>query len=371
MLKSRVLNKLEKLGQSVWYDNISRELLESGGLKDIISSGVRGLTSNPSIFQKAISGSSIYDSDIEVQAGQGRSNVEIFESLAIDDIRAAADTLHDVYVSSKGADGFASLEVNPHLADDTIKTVKEARRLFASVNKPNLMIKVPATQAGIPAIKTLISEGINVNVTLIFSTNTYEEVREAYISGLESRSNAGEDISNISSVASFFVSRVDSAIDDVVKSFGSGQQSLIGKSAIANAKVAYKDFQETFQAERFKVLKEKGARVQRPLWASTSTKNPSFSDVLYVESLIGPDTVTTMPDATLEAYTDHGQPELTITRNVQEAYAQLDLIRSLGIDIDRKTDELVVSGVKQFADSFDDLIQNISDKRNALLIRQT
>ncbi len=370
MSESSVLNKLQTLGQSVWYDNISRELLENGGLKDIIASGVRGLTSNPSIFQKAISTSSVYDSDIKMQAGRDRSDIEIFESLAIDDIRAAADMLHDVYVSSGGADGFASLEVNPHLADDTVKTVEEARRLFAAVNKPNVMIKVPATTAGIPAIKTLISEGININVTLIFSANTYEDVREAYISGLESRSIAGKDISNISSVASFFVSRVDSAIDGVVETLGPDHQTLIGNTAIANAKVAYKDFQETFRSKRFTSLQEKGARVQRPLWASTSTKNPSFSDVLYVESLIGSDTVTTMPDATLEAYTDHGQPELTITRNVEEAYTQLDLIRSLGIDIDRKTDELVVDGVKLFADSFDELIQNISDKRSALLIKQ-
>ena len=368
MSESQTLTELNNLGQSVWYDNIDRRLIQSGELSRIISTGIRGLTSNPSIFEKAISSSDIYDSDIEIMSRQGKSTSEIFEALAVSDIRNAAEILSNVYSETNGADGFVSLEVNPHLANDTNGTVEEARRLFKAVNKPNLMIKVPATPSGMPAIKTLISEGINVNVTLIFSTTSYSEVREAYIAGLESLVNLGGDCSKVSSVASFFVSRVDTVVDGALATVISDQGHLTGKSAIANAKIAYRDFRESFCSNRFTILNKSNARVQRPLWASTSTKNPELSDVLYVESLIGPDTVTTMPDSTLAAYNDHGNPSHTLTDGVVEASDHLGTISSLGIDLERLTEKLVVDGVKQFADSYDQVIKNISDKREVLLV---
>ncbi len=368
MSESGTLAKLINLGQSVWYDNIDRKLIQNGEISGLISTGVRGLTSNPSIFEKAISSSDVYDSDIEIMSRQGKSASEIFESLAVSDIRNAAEILSSVYSETNGADGFVSLEVNPHLANDTNGTVEEARRLFKAVNKPNLMIKVPATPSGMPAIKTLISEGINVNVTLIFSTTSYSEVREAYISGLEARVNSGGDCSDISSVASFFVSRVDTAVDRALEVIKSDQGVLTGKSAIANAKIAYRDFQESFCSNRFDILSKANARVQRPLWASTSTKNPELSDVLYVESLIGPDTVTTMPDATLAAYNDHGHPRPTLKEGVNEASDLLGTIASLGIDLEQLTEKLIVDGVKQFADSYDQVIKNISDKCEVLLV---
>ena len=367
MTESNVLNKLSELGQSVWYDNISRELIQGGQLAEIVSSGVKGLTSNPSIFEKAVASSSIYDSDISDFNHEDVSDIDVYEAIAIADIKSAADVLMSQYQFTNGENGFVSLEVNPHLANDTDGTIKEARRLFIDVDRPNLMIKVPGTKAGIPAIETLISEGINVNVTLIFSSEAYSEVREAYISGLEKLHAAGGDCSKVSSVASFFVSRVDTAVDTILARDLPDQKDLIGKTAIANAKVAYRDFQRSFNSDRFGSLKSVGAKVQRPLWASTSTKNPDFSDVLYVEELIGSDTVTTMPDATLEAYNDHGFPQSTIEKGVDEAIAHLNFIRNSGINLNEITDLLVEAGVKQFADSFDNLIHNISTKRKSLL----
>ena len=367
MTESSVLNKLSELGQSVWYDNISRELIQDGQLAEIVSSGVKGLTSNPSIFEKAVASSSIYDSDISDFNHEDVSDIDVYEAIAIADIKSAADVLMSQYQFTNGENGFVSLEVNPHLANDTDGTIKEARRLFIDVDRPNLMIKVPGTKAGIPAIETLISEGINVNVTLIFSSEAYSEVREAYILGLEKLHAAGGDCSKVSSVASFFVSRVDTAVDTILTKDLPDKKDLIGKTAIANAKVAYRDFQRSFNSDRFGSLKSVGAKVQRPLWASTSTKNPDFSDVLYVEELIGPDTVTTMPDATLEAYNDHGSPRSTIEKSVDEAIAHLNLIRNSGINLNEITDLLVEAGVKQFADSFDNLIHNISAKRKSLL----
>ena len=367
MTQSLVLKKLSDLGQSVWYDNISRELIQNGGLREIVESGVTGLTSNPSIFEKAISTSSIYDNDIESLARDDFTEEEIFEALAISDIKAAADLLGDVYHAAGGMDGFVSLEVNPHLATDTNGTIEEARKLFGAVDRPNLMIKVPATPAGIPAIKTLISEGINVNVTLIFSRAVYENVREAYISGLENLSNRGGNLSKVSSVASFFVSRVDTAIDG---SLEESDQHLIGKSAIANAKAAYADFQRTFSSGRYQTLQNDGARVQRPLWASTSVKNPDFSDVMYVDSLIGLDTVNTMPDVTLDAYKDHGNPNLTLVSDLDDALSHLNMIEKAGVNMDELTEKLLVDGLKAFSDSYDKLIKNISEKRATLLVEQ-
>ena len=367
MPQSLILKKLSDLGQSVWYDNISRELIQSGGLGAIVANGVTGLTSNPSIFEKAISTSSVYDSDIESLARNDLRDDEIFEALAISDIQDAADLLSDIYHATGQTDGFVSLEVNPHLATDTKGTIKEARKLFQAVDRPNLMIKVPATPAGIPAIKTLISEGINVNVTLIFSRVVYGTVREAYISGLEELSNRGGDLSKVSSVASFFVSRVDTAIDGWLEESG---QHLIGKSAIANAKAAYEDFRQTFSLGRYQTLQNSGAKVQRPLWASTSVKNPDFSDVMYVDSLIGSDTVNTMPDVTLDAYKDHGNPSLTIQSNLDDSLAHLDMIEDAGVNMDEITEKLLVDGLKAFSDSYDQLIENISDKRTSLLVEQ-
>ena len=366
MTESNVLNKLSELGQSVWYDNISRELIQGGQLAEIVSSGVKGLTSNPSIFEKAVASSPIYDSDIS-DFNDDISDVDVYEAIAVSDIRSAADVLMPQYELTNAENGFVSLEVNPHLANDTDGTIKEARRLFFDVDRPNLMIKVPGTKSGIPAIETLISEGINVNVTLIFSSESYSDVREAYISGLEKLHALGGDCSKVSSVASFFVSRVDTAVDTILAQNMPDRKDLIGKTAIANAKFAYRDFQRSFNSDRFGSLKSVGARVQKPLWASTSTKNPDLSDILYVEELIGPHTVTTMPDATLEAYNDHGIPQSTIEKRVDEAIAHLNLIRNSGINLNEITDLLVEAGVKQFADSFDNLIHNISTKRKSLL----
>ena len=367
MVQSPILKKLSDLGQSVWYDNISRELIRNGGLGDIVASGVTGLTSNPSIFEKSISSSSIYDGDIESLARKGLEDEEIFETLAISDIQAAADLLHGVYHATAGSDGFVSLEVNPHLAMDTNGTIEEARKLFGAVERPNLMIKVPATPEGIPAIKTLISEGINVNVTLIFSREVYSAVREAYISGLENLLERGGDLGKVSSVASFFVSRVDTAVDGCLES---ADRHLTGKSAIANAKAAYSDFRHTFASDRYRMLLNRGSKVQRPLWASTSVKNPDFSDVMYVDSLIGRDTVNTMPDVTLEAYVDHGQPNLSIEGSLEESLSHLDMIEAAGIDMELVTDMLLADGLKAFSDSYDQLIKNISQKRKSLLVEQ-
>ena len=362
---------LQELGQSVWYDNISRGTIASGELQRLIALGVSGLTSNPTIFDKAISGSSDYDDALRELTGKGKTTSEIYEALAIEDIRAAADLLRPVYDLTDGADGYASLEVNPHLAHDTESTIAEAKRLFGALDRPNVMVKVPATPEGIPAVHRLIGEGLNVNVTLTFSLTAYRDVRQAYMAGLEDLDWAGGDVSHIASVASFFVSRVDTAVDALlderVRAGDEDMEDLLGQAAIANAKLAYRDFNEDFGGDRFEVLRSKGARVQRPLWASTSTKNPNYSDVLYPESLIGPDTVDTMPDATIEAYQDHGRPEITLDRGVPEAEAVFESLEAAGISIEQVTAKLLADGVKSFADSFDSLVNNIEEQRGRLL----
>ncbi|MCY4651679.1 MAG: transaldolase, partial [Dehalococcoidia bacterium] len=279
------LQKLGALGQSVWYDNMYRALIATGELDRLLSLGVTGLTSNPTIFQKAISSGEDYDDSLAEYASRGLTADQLFEALATEDIQAAADILRPVYEQTGGADGFASLEVSPRLAHDTDATVKAALRLFAALDRPNVMIKVPATPEGIPAIRELIGRGVNINVTLIFSLEMYARVREAYIAGLEDLDRAGGNVGAVASVASFFVSRVDTAVDGLIEQRGGGLVSLMGKAAVANAKIAYQDFTETFGRERFQSLARKGARVQRPLWASTSTKNPEYSDVLYVEAV--------------------------------------------------------------------------------------
>ena len=369
--KPNPIQKLRRLGQSVWYDNVYRSLIESGELGELVKLGVSGLTSNPTIFEKAISSSDDYDASLLAGAGAGLSPESLAESLAVEDIRAAADVLRPVHDASGGADGFASLEVNPHLAHDTERTVSEARRLFAALDKPNAMIKVPATPQGIPAIRTLIGEGINVNVTLIFALDMYAQVRDAYIDGLETLAESGGDPSRVASVASFFVSRVDTAVDGALETAGdSSARALMGKAAVANAKIAYRDFKATFASDRFRRLAKMGARVQKPLWASTSTKNPDYSDVMYVESLIGADTVNTMPDATLRAFLDHGAARAdSIEDGVADALSAMDAIARAGVGMDAITDRLTADGVKAFADSFDALLANIAAKRDRLLSR--
>ena len=298
------LHDLADLGQSIWLDYIRRQMLDTGELNQLREMGVRGLTSNPSIFEEAIAQSDDYDDDLRLLAAEGKSPKEIYESLAIDDIRRAADEFHSLFMQTDGRDGYVSLEADPNLAYDTEGTLEEARRLFATVDRPNVYIKVPATPEGVPAIEQLISEGININVTLLFSVGMYEKVAEAYMRGLERLAEQGGDLSKVSSVASFFVSRVDTKVDARLDEMG--VDDIRGKIGIANAKMAYRRFQELFSTSRWEKLAEQGARVQRTLWGSTSTNDPAYPDTLYVDSLIGPHSVNTIPPATLEAFLDHG-----------------------------------------------------------------
>lgn len=365
------LHKLARLGQSVWYDNIRRALLDSGDLERLIDDGVMGVTSNPSIFEKAIAGSADYDDAIRKLVAGGKRAEAIYESLALEDIGRAADLLRPIYDETEGVDGYVSLEVSPALAHDTEGTLAEARRLFAALGRPNVMIKVPATAAGIPAIRTLIGEGINVNVTLIFSLATYEAVAEAFIAGLEDFYESGNGARTVpASVASFFVSRVDVAVDRALsgKIAAGAQQaaSLQGKIAIANAKVAYGRFREIFSGARWGALAAKGARVQRPLWASTSTKNPTYPDTLYVDNLIGADTVNTVPPATLTAFRDHGTAALTLGQGLDEAKVQLAQLADLEVDLDAITRKLQDDGVAAFAKSFESLLASVAEKRDRL-----
>ena len=359
------LHELAELGQSIWLDYISRSLIASGELQKLVDQGLRGVTSNPSIFEKAIAGSADYDEDLNRLVRDGKSVAEIYEDLAMADIRSAADILRPVYEKSGGADGYVSLEVNPALAHDTGATIAEARRLFASLERPNVLIKVPATPAGIPAIETLIGEGINVNVTLIFSLEQYEAVATAYIAGLEKLALAGGDIGSVASVASFFISRVDTAVDKALEEIGNTE--IQGKIAIDNAKIAYSRFREIFSSERWKKLATESARVQRPLWASTSSKNPVYPDTLYVDNLIGPDTVNTLPPATLDDFSDHGTVATTVEIDVDGARMRTAGLAELGIDLDAITNEVLDEGVAAFAKSFEGLIASIAEKRKRLL----
>ena len=325
------LNELAELGQGIWVDYIRRAFITSGELQRLVEQGVQGVTSNPSIFEKAIAGSDDYDEVLSELVVQDKSVVEVYEALAFEDIRAAAVTLRPVYDETNGADGYVSLEVSPALAHDTEGTIAEARRLFSGLDRPNVMIKVPATPEGMPAIETLIGEGINVNVTLMFSLDHYEAVTEAYITGLERLVKAGGDPSQVASVASFFLSRIDSAVDQALGELG--EEELQGKIAIASAKVTYARFGEVFGGARWQALAAKGARVQRPLWASTSTKNPDYPDTMYVDSLIGPHTVNTVPPQTLAAYLDHGLVASTLEEGVEEARSQLARLAELGVGL--------------------------------------
>jgi transaldolase len=373
--QANALIELQACGQSVWLDNISKAILDSGELKKLIDDdGLRGVTSNPTIFEKAINGSQDYDAVLSQLARAGCSVDEIYEALVIDDIRRATDLFRPLFLASDGLDGYVSLEVSPKLANETQRTLEEARRLWAKVDRPNVMIKVPATPAGIPAIEQLISEGINVNVTLMFSMEHYVRVAEAYVRGLQARARNGQSLA-VASVASFFVSRVDSLVDKQLEerlarasSAAEKQEleSLLGKTAIANSRLVYQKFKEIFGRRAFLDLKEKGARVQRPLWASTSTKNPKYRDVLYAEELIGADTVDTMPPATIDAFRDHGKIRASLEAGLEEAAEVFRRLANLGIDMNAATEKLQVDGVKLFADSFDTLMKSLASKRESL-----
>ena len=354
------MHELALAGQSIWLDYIRRAFLDAGKLNDLVNRGLRGVTSNPSIFQQAITSSTDYNAAIERLVSDGLTVNDIYETLAIQDIRRAADILRPVYERTDALDGYVSLEVNPKLAYDTEGTVMEARRLFSMVDRPNVMIKVPATPAGIPAIETLIGEGININVTLMFSLKHYDETANAYISGLERLASSHVDYSKVASVASFFISRVDGIVDKKVTALGHPQ--LAGKIAIANARMAYDRFKTTFSGPRWEKLAAKGARVQRPLWGSTSTKNPAFPDTLYVDELIGPHTVNTLPLNTLDAFLDHGRVARTVDAHPAADRQSLADLAGLGIDLDAITEQLQKDGVKSFADAFDVLMQSIADK---------
>jgi transaldolase len=369
-MKSNPLLDLESFGQSIWMDFISRRTISSGQLQRWIEEdGISGVTSNPSIFEKAIAESDDYDEFIRDLSLKGMSSEEIFRSLTVEDIQRVADLLRPTYDRTDGRDGFVSLEVSPTLAHDTTGTIEEARELWARVNRPNAMIKVPATSEGIPAIRKLIGEGINVNITLLFGLPRYREVVDAYLSGLEILAASGKPLKPVASVASFFLSRIDTLIDPVLEENIEADNShagiaarLRGQAAIASAKIAYEIYKEIFTSDRFARLANKGARTQKLLWASTSTKNPAYKDTKYVDALIGPDTINTVPVETLNAYRDHGRPEQSLDQEVHRAYHLLDELSSVGIDLDVITQQLEDEGVKKFIAAYDQLMDSIKEK---------
>ena len=373
MNTSPLLN-LESLGQSIWMDFISRGTITSGQLQQWIErDGISGVTSNPSIFQKAITESDDYDESIRDLTLRGMTGDEIFRSLAVEDIQRVAELLRPTYDRTDGRDGFVSLEVSPKLAHDTTRTIAEARELWALVNRPNAMIKVPATSEGIPAIRELTSEGINVNITLLFGLPRYREVADAYISGLEMRAAKGKSLKEVASVASFFLSRIDSLIDPVLEEKMKSDNPraataarLQGQIAIASAKVAYEIYKELFSRERFIRLANKEARTQKLLWASTSTKNPAYKDTKYIEALIGPDTINTVPIETLNAYRDHGHPEQTLDQEVHRAYHLLNKLSIVGIDLNAITQQLENAGVEKFIMAYDQLVHSLREKETAV-----
>ncbi len=364
------IRQITALGQSIWLDCLGRDLVRSGRLAELVEEGISGVTSNPTIFHKSISGSATYDGDIRHMAQAGRGPTEIYEALVLSDVAEAADCLRPIYNQSHGRDGFVSLEVNPHLADDTDQTVAEARRLFAALARPNVMIKVPATPAGLPAISTLIGEGINVNVTLIFSIGMYERVMEAYLEGLRRYERTGRPLGLVSSVASFFVSRIDTLTDRVLEHrINNGEphlEPLLGLAAVASAKIAYQKYKAVFEGPGFDALRSAGARPQRPLWASTSTKNPRYPDTKYVDPLVGVNTVTTVPPETLEAIRDHAITAQTIEEGLDRAYAVMAELAGVKVDMDWVTGVLLEEGVKAFAESYDRLLADLQAKRAVL-----
>ena len=369
-MKSNPLMQLGTLGQSIWLDYIRRDLIAGGGLRRLIEEdGLRGMTSNPSIFEKAIVDSHDYDEDVRVMAREGKGVTAIYEAISQHDVQSAADEFRPLYDRSEGKDGYVSLEVNPHLAHDTEGTIREARRLWAALSRSNVLIKVPATLEGLPAIQQLVAEGLSINVTLLFGLPRYRQVVEAYLAGIEARSVQGKPVKHVASVASFFVSRIDVLLDplldeSIVK--GGKEADLAkrtrGQVAIASAKLAYQAYKEVFGSDRFGKLAAQGARAQRLLWASTGTKNPEYSDVKYVEALIGPETVNTAPLETVNAYRDHGEPEARLERDVEEAHRVLDRLAKLGIDIDQMTQRLEDEGVRKFSQPFDKLMETLAQR---------
>ena len=368
------LQQLCTIGQSPWYDSIRRSFITAGGLQALIDHGIRGVTVNPSIFEKAIAAGSDYDAAIDDLAARGASPSGIYEHLLIEDIISTADLFRPLYDQTRGQDGFVSIEVSPLLAHDTAGSIAEARRFWSLINRPNVMVKIPATEAGIPAIRQLIGEGININITLIFAIASYAQVMEAYLDGLEKLVAAGKSLEQVASVASFFVSRVDTEVDRRLDALIAAApppaqwkelDALYGKAAVANARMAYQHFLTTFAGERFQALREKGARVQRPLWASTGTKNPAYSDVKYVEELIGPDTVTTLPLPTIEAFQEHGRVARTIDQHVDEAYRTIERLQANGIHMKDVTDTLLAAGITSFTDAIASIEKAIAEKCTA------
>jgi transaldolase len=365
MSESR-LHQLSALGQSVWIDYLSRDLLRTGELERMMrEDAVVGVTSNPTIFQKAISQGDAYDEQMRACLDEYDDPKQIFWQLAEKDVSDACDLLRSVWDEGHGQDGYVSIEVDPNLATDTAATIDEAQRLHEKIDKPNLHVKIPGTREGLPAIEEMIARGRNINVTLIFSLQRYEEVAEAYIRGLERLVESGGDPSKVASVASFFVSRVDTEADKRLDEIG-GHDELRGKLAIANAKLAYQRYEEIFAGERWEKLAAKGATRQRCLWASTSTKNPAYRDVMYVEELIGPETVDTMPEETIEAFQDHGEVALTLEQGIDDAERVFEQIRDAGLDYDDVVRVLEEEGVQKFADSFGELLDGIAAKRGEL-----
>jgi transaldolase len=371
--KANPLRQLESFGQSVWLDYIRRDLLASAEFRRLIDEdGLDGMTSNPTIFEKAIDGSKAYDEQLTQLARAGKRVEEIYEALTTDDIKVACDKLRPIYDRTQGRTGYVSYEVSPLLANDTDGTITAARRYAAMIDRPNLMIKVPATPAGIPAIEQLISEGRCINVTLMFSLKHYEDVANAYIRGLEKRAKAAGALDRIASVASVFVSRVETLVDKLLEGKlksnpDEANAALRGTAAVANAKLIYQRFVEMFHSDRFKALAPKGAHVQRPLWASTGTKDAKYSDIKYVQELIGPDTVNTMPPATMDAFRDHGQPRLTVTEGVAEARETRTRFGALGIDFNEVGEILQQEGVESFSKSFEELLAAIKKRRDAIV----
>lgn len=369
-MNNNPLKKLESLGQSIWLDYIRRDLITNGELKKLINDdGLRGMTSNPAIFEKAIAESNLYDAEIQKMALKGKNVNAIYEAISQKDVQSAADVFRSLYEKTSGDDGYVSLEVNPHLAHNTKGTIQEGRRLWSLLDRPNVLIKVPATAQGLVAIRQLISDGINVNVTLLFSLPRYRAVAEAYIEGLEARLAKRKPINQITSVASFFLSRIDTLIDPQLEKIMESDDKkkeiateATGEVAISSAKLAYQIYKEIFDSDRFKKLEEKGAHAQRLLCASTSNKNPDYSDVKYIEALIGADTVNTVPPQTIDAYRDHGDPELRIELDMEKANRVLANLPKLGIDLDQVTQQLEDEGISKFNEPFDKLMDALAKK---------
>ena len=372
------LKKLRELGQSVWYDYIRRDLITSGRLETLVrEDGLAGMTSNPTIFQKAIAETELYDDDIRRLARERDGAARIFEGLAVADIQSAADVFRRVYEGSRGDDGFVSIEVGPHLARDTAGSIAEARRLWKECGRDNVMVKIPATPEGIPAIRKCLAEGININITLLFSVARYREVMEAFLSAMEERVAAGAPVERIRSVASFFVSRVDTNADKKIDARARDAKSeaerekarrLRGRLGIANARIAYEAFERVFRGPRFQALRKKGVALQRPLWASTSTKDPAYPDLYYVEALIAPHSVDTLPPETFEAYRDHGDPRVRIHDDLPGARSVFEGLEELGIEEKRIFQELEEEGVRKFSDSYDALLKALEEKEKAVRV---